>query len=252
MAIPVILPVTSIPEPTVGVPYSFIPYASNTPTSWSSTALPAGLALNTSTGEVSGTPTTEGVADFALIATNGTGASLPVTITLGIASGDGVIIAVPPNLALLGYNCIIDLADGSVDFGFSDTKKTLEIVEGDGVILYVQFKKSGVFRDLGEIADGDLEIACKEFEPENWVLLGDTHIEPEGLSGTTKTYLLYMDCTGAALQAALSNYEADKETSFESVAQIRWKAVNTTGAGPDPLPRSTRLFPIKIVRNVAP
>jgi|GEM_PF-301752 len=45
---------------TVGTAFSYTISATNNPTSYSSTALPAGLSLNTSTGIISGTPTTAG------------------------------------------------------------------------------------------------------------------------------------------------------------------------------------------------
>jgi len=58
----------------VGSPYSFRVVATGTPTptfSVSSGSLPAGLVLNSVTGEITGTPTTPSVASFTIAATNG-------------------------------------------------------------------------------------------------------------------------------------------------------------------------------------
>ncbi|MHC4713163.1 MAG: putative Ig domain-containing protein [Planctomycetota bacterium] len=65
---------SSLPDGTVGVPYSQTLAASGgvTPYSWAvvSGSLPAGLSLNSSTGEISGTPTTQETANFTVEVTD--------------------------------------------------------------------------------------------------------------------------------------------------------------------------------------
>ena len=72
--------------------------ATNTPTSFSATGLPAGLSGNTTTGIISGTPTTVGNSTITLTATNATGsgnATLALTVTApnggGGTGGNGTI-----------------------------------------------------------------------------------------------------------------------------------------------------------------
>jgi PKD repeat protein len=69
---------------TVGKAFSYQIGATNTPTSFHATPLPAGLTVNTSTGVISGTPTTAGTTSVTISATNayGTGsATLSLTVT---------------------------------------------------------------------------------------------------------------------------------------------------------------------------
>lgn len=57
--------------------------ATNTPTVYGATGLPAGLTINTATGVISGAPTASGVAQFTVTATNaiGTGSLLVTIVT---------------------------------------------------------------------------------------------------------------------------------------------------------------------------
>ena len=79
---------------SVGVAYSDEITATNSPTySVRNTAdnaagvLPTGLTLNTSTGAITGTPTTPGVFQFRIRATNGGGFATTGTLTITVTSG---------------------------------------------------------------------------------------------------------------------------------------------------------------------
>lgn len=73
---------------TVGTTFSYQIAASNTPTSFAATGLPAGLLINTATGAITGTPTTVGSTSVAISASNagGTGSA---NLAITIASGGG-------------------------------------------------------------------------------------------------------------------------------------------------------------------
>ena len=71
---------------TVGSAFSYQITATNSPTSYSATGLPAGLSINTASGLISGAPTASGTSTMTLGATNASGtgnATLTVSITLG-------------------------------------------------------------------------------------------------------------------------------------------------------------------------
>src|ERR1035438_1988856 len=85
---------TSLQGGMVGNPYSAPLAASNgtAPYAWSITSgsLPAGLSLNTSTGAVSGTPTTSGSTTFTVTATDSSSLAELATASLSITVGKGV------------------------------------------------------------------------------------------------------------------------------------------------------------------
>jgi hypothetical protein len=70
------------------------------PTSWSVTNLPSGLSFNTATGNITGTPTTQGTFSASFTATNIGGTSSPKTVTFTIAYGAPIIVG---NQTLSGY-----------------------------------------------------------------------------------------------------------------------------------------------------
>lgn len=90
---PVITSATSAPG-TVGTIFAtYTITATGSPTSYSATGLPAGLTLNSGTGAINGTPTIAGPFNVALTATNGSGTSSPVTLTITVApAGSAPII----------------------------------------------------------------------------------------------------------------------------------------------------------------
>ena len=94
---------------TVGAAYTYTFAASGTPAPTfrvSSGALPAGLSLNTTTGVLSGTPTTAGTSTFTVAASNGVSPDAVTpsrTITVNAAqAAPGFTAATPPATATVG------------------------------------------------------------------------------------------------------------------------------------------------------
>ena len=86
----------------VGTPFSYQIEASNTPTNYNATNLPAGLAIDTATGAITGTPTTGGSRNVTITASNAFGSdsqTLAVTIS-----------SVPTITSVLSSSAYIDAA----------------------------------------------------------------------------------------------------------------------------------------------
>ena len=93
------IPVVSAASPsgTVGTLFNYNISATNSPSSYAvaSGTLPAGLSLNLSSGLISGTPTTAGSSSVNVTATNGSGTSLPATLSFTINPGNQTITGLP-------------------------------------------------------------------------------------------------------------------------------------------------------------
>lgn len=93
-------PVISPPSPLsalAGSAFSYTILASNSPTSFTATGLPAGLTLSASAGTITGTPTASGLFNVVLTATNAGGTSAPATLVLTI-NAPPVIVTQPVNV----------------------------------------------------------------------------------------------------------------------------------------------------------
>ena len=76
---------------TTNSPFSYTITATNNPSSFNATGLPAGLSVNTATGVISGTPTAAGTSSIGLRATNAAGTGT-ATLTLTINAANTPVI----------------------------------------------------------------------------------------------------------------------------------------------------------------
>jgi len=92
--VPVVNTTPAPPGGTVGVAYSFTFTAHDGagPYTWSATNIPAGLVLNSQTGELAGTPTTVSSLTISVTATNGSGPSAVEPFTIPIVLNPVTII----------------------------------------------------------------------------------------------------------------------------------------------------------------
>jgi Bacterial Ig domain/Putative Ig domain len=123
-----------------GMPFSYTITALNSPTSFNATNLPAGLSINTTTGVISGTPTTVGTNAITKSATNrfGTGTA-PLTLRVNIPPT--VVISSPTNGALFFVPTNIAAAATATD--------------SDGTVSHVDFFVNGALRQTEFAAPHD-------------------------------------------------------------------------------------------------
>jgi hypothetical protein len=97
------------PSPVVGAPYAFTVTATgDSPLTLSLSGLPAGLAFNATSGNVSGVPTTPATSTLTVTASNGCQPSAVQTQTLTVLrSGSTLSISASPNPAYFGQAVIV-------------------------------------------------------------------------------------------------------------------------------------------------
>ena len=116
-------PAVSLPNGVVGVAYSSTLNASGgtAPYAWSITtgSLPAGLTLNASTGAISGTPTTSGLASFTVKVTD---ASVPAqaqtqSLSINVVVGVGITISsLPGGVVGTAYSATLTAGGGTTPY----------------------------------------------------------------------------------------------------------------------------------------
>jgi len=133
-AVPVITSSSSA-SGTVGSSFSYQITASNNPTSFGATGLPAGLSINTATGLISGTPTALGTSTITLNASNtaGTGTA---TLTLNINPAVPVITSSSTASGTVGksFSYQITASNSPTSFGATGLPAGLSINTATGLI----------------------------------------------------------------------------------------------------------------------
>src|SRR6202041_4041638 len=131
---PVITSATSA-NGTAGTAFSYQIIATNSPTSYGATGLPAGLSVNTTGGLISGTPAAAGHSTVTLSATNASGAG-HATLTLTIAVAAPVITSATTANGAVGtaFSYQITATNTPTSFGATGLPGGLSVSSTSGLI----------------------------------------------------------------------------------------------------------------------
>lgn len=246
MAIPVISNTTSVLGYRKGQYFEYQMQATNSPTGWTADGLPSGMSIN-STGLVSGSAAAAGVYLVKVIASNASGASVPLEVAMGIEDtnyNDGV-----------GIEVNIDLRSGAVSVpgiapsAAKDSQAVLFLKFGDKVFLDLGYLKG---EELQSMAMASIIINIREFDGETVLVQSNGALEIIGTSDRPR-YRILVDLNTPELLNALGNYEDDFQTTFDAIAEIEWRVdYLEPGALADEVIRSTKTFRIAIDRDLVP
>jgi hypothetical protein len=122
---------------TVGTAFNYQITASNSPTSFSATGLPAGLSVSTTTGAITGTPTASGTSTVTLGATNASGTgNLTLTLTVAAAGSPPSITSSSTASGTVGsaFNYQITASNSPTSFSASGLPSGLSVSTTTGAI----------------------------------------------------------------------------------------------------------------------
>jgi len=241
MAIPVIDTRTSEQSWLTGRPQEWQAYATNSPTSWSATGLPSGVSINTSTGLISGTPTTRGVALASIVATNGSGDSEALLVPFSVRGSAGISQDPADQLALI---MDFDLTTNEISIPGIDPpaaigveelatetattrikREMMRVKSGEVFPILVGFKRDGVLQDINA---NRIELSARENEPEqSYEITQDSTAVTKVGSGEDTRFRTSLFIPEDLLESVFSNFEDDNGTQAGLLAEIS-AAISTT------------------------
>jgi hypothetical protein len=145
---------------TVGAAFNYQITASNNPTSYNATGLPAGLSVNTTSGLISGTPTAAGSSNVTISATNAAGTgSATLALTIAASGSTTASLFLPTDVPAI----LTDPDTGAVTLGVKFQAST------NGKIIGIRFYKGSSQNSgthTGALWQGSTRLAVATFTGE--------------------------------------------------------------------------------------
>lgn len=228
---------------TVGQAFSYQITASNSPTSFAAANLPAGLAINTATGRITGTPTTAGTTNATLSATNTAGkgnATLAITIAAGGGGGGNGTQAFSEDFSsiITGDNTTTG-GSGSAWTPNSNFTTVNRTYQAGGTVKIGSSSASGFVTTKSlDLSAGNYTVS---FKVKGWTTIeGNLTVTPSGGTARTVRYTQTMNGTFETKSLFFSGGSANTTLTIATTAKRAFldDIVITTG-GTAPTPRLT-------------
>lgn len=240
MPVPIVSSTTSVLDYEQHQAWSFQPFATNSPTSWSlDEAPPPGITFSTQTGALSGACSVAGIYVLGIRAHNAEGASTPLEVTVGIE-------AAPSDQRSLAVEVDIDIVTrgASVPGTTTDAAYQHAVKNNDDLIYHIRFIKAGqrINPPITKLAwsckrDPDGDVLCVG---ETWQQVG---------FGQDATYAIHVRLDNPALLSELEGIVAGTNPptpaqQFIGLGEFEWFQ-NNSGVGPSTLRGSSQ--PMKVL-----
>ena len=215
---------------TVGIAFSYQITATNTPTSYGATGLPAGLSVNTTTGLISGTPTAAGTPTVTLSATNAGGTG-NATLTLTINQAAPAITSATTASGAVGtaFSYQITATNSPTNYGATGLPAGLSVNTGTGLISGTPTAAGSTTVTLSATNAGGTGNASLTLTITSVVIISSAQIAAKAAPGSASTLSLSFPANTAAGDLILVAFDYDTNALPTSVADSQGNVFTEVG-----------------------
>lgn len=248
MSKPILSKITSVNGLRKNEPWGYQPAAiSGGPVAaWTATGLPPGITLNTTTGRLSGTPTTPGAYNVTLKARDAANVfSDALIFPIGVES--------LPYETSGAIRLNVNMQTGTV-YSPDGNEIPLFAKSGDQILVAIGYEDKGILQEIPQLAI--LNVCMKVWdtgEMSDLIPLNDGLAQKTGDFDTTR-YVTLLDFSDQRIRDAFDEFQNDRGTAFVGLAEINAIFfVDRPGfSTPQQVSRTSRNFKVSTYRDLDP